>query len=96
MNDGAGSPLKAEAKLTETERVLSNFDYKLDSLDKLCSDITTKVTSAVGFEVRPTDESLKEGPQQGNFVYELDGRLSRLQKLIDKFDDIRFNLSRFV
>jgi hypothetical protein len=93
-----GSPsLKAEAKQqTEAERVLGNFDYKLDRLDKLCADITTQVTNAVGFEVRPKDETVKEGPQQGNFIYELDGRLSRLSKLIDEIDNIHYNLSRFV
>ena len=81
---------------TEAERILSGFDYKLERLDKLCFNITTKVTNAVGFQNRPTDEATKEGLHEGNFILELDGRLSNLQKLIDKLDDIDYNLSRLV
>jgi hypothetical protein len=97
MYENQKMPQKAEAKIqTESERVLGTFDYKLERLDKLCSSITNKVTNAVGFEQRPTDEAQKEGLYQGSFINELDGRLANLQKLIDKLDDIDFNLSRLI
>jgi hypothetical protein len=86
---------KAEPQ-TESARILDRFDYNLERLDKLCTNFTLRVTNAVGFDLRPTNEELKEGPHEGNFIFELDGRLSNLQKFIDKLDDIEYNLSRLV
>lgn len=97
MYENQKMPQKAESKIqTESARILGSFDYKLEKLDKLTSSLANKVTCAVGFEQRPVEEAMKEGLHEGNFILELDGRLSNLQKLIDKLDDIDYNLSRLV
>jgi hypothetical protein len=82
---------------TESERILSSFDDKLEILDKFSLQISQQVTNAVGFDLRPQGETIKDGQQDNNnFISELDNRLSRLQKLIEQFEEIQYNLSRLV
>ena len=83
---------------TESERILNAFDTKLEILNNLSLQITQQVTNTVGFDLRKGSEAeLKNALKEGsNFIGELDSRLSRLQRLIEAFGEIEYNLSRLL
>ena len=80
---------------TESERILKALDYKLDMLSYTAAIIITKVTFLGGFEKLPSDPKDSEKPAQGgNFIGELDVRIERLQRLIEGYEAILYNLEK--
>jgi hypothetical protein len=89
---------KGEARQTEAQRILDKFDYKLDAIDLNTKTIIDKITTLGGFELLKSEASDSGKPsQQSNcFINELDLRLERLQRLLEAYDAIRYNLERLV
>ena len=86
---------ECENGLTESERILQALDYKLDVLDKIANGICSKITTLGGFEKLPSDPKDSEKPAQGgNFIGELDVRIERLQRLVEAYNAILYNLER--
>lgn len=96
MYESTGNPTKGEIKgQTESERILMALDYKLDALDKIGTSVVTKVTALGGFELLKCEGCDAKKPQQNSsFIGELDLRLERMQRLIETYDAIRYNLER--
>jgi len=80
---------------TESERILSTLDYKLDILDKTASAMVGRVTTLGGFELLKQEASEAKKPNNGgNFISELDIRIERMQRLIEGYEAILYNLER--
>jgi len=80
---------------TESERILKALDYKLDVLDDTAAIIITKVTFLGGFELLKSEAKDNQKPAQGgNFISELDMRIERLQRLIEGYEAILYNLEK--
>lgn len=86
-----------EKKQTESQRILDSFDYELDELDKIASTIVNKVTSLGGFKPSKCEACDAQKPPQGShFINDLDVRLGKLQRLVEAYDAIRYNLEKLV
>jgi hypothetical protein len=95
MNDSANA--QSPKGTTETERVLSTFDYKLEALDKIAGTIVNQITALSDFDhLKAEATDARKQVQGGNFIGELDIRIEKLQKLVEAYDSIRYNLERLV
>ena len=89
---------KPESKQTEAQRILDKFDHNIDGLDKITNVILNRVTALGGFERVPSEACDGGKPPQkcDCFINELDLRLEKLQRFVEAYDAIRYNLEILV
>jgi len=80
---------------TEFDRIINQFDIKLNKLDELSRLIAEKTSVIITFEesaIKETNESKSSGALIGEFEL----RLARLQDVNDRLDNVLYNLIRLV